>query len=85
MVYYRNITRVIYDSVTTTFLFTGKEEKEGSKAVKIDGNLEEGILLFQLIHFGSNRVELVLQLILPTLCFPQVSEHTHKKNTQKGI
>lgn len=53
---------------------------EGSKAGRIDGKLEGPILLFQLVDFGSNRVELVLQLILPTLRFPQVSGHTHKKH-----
>lgn len=54
-------------------------EMEGSKAGGIDGHLEGGILLFQLVDFGSDRVELVLKLILPTLSFPQVSGHTHTK------
>lgn len=31
--------------------------------------LDSDILLFQFVDFGSNRVELVLHLILPTLCF----------------
>lgn len=32
--------------------------------------LDSDILVFQLVDFGSNRVELILQLILPALCFP---------------
>lgn len=56
---------------------------EQSKAGRIDGKLEGGILLFQLADFGSNRVELVFQLILPTLRFPQVTGHTQKKKHRK--
>lgn len=57
---------------------------EESKAGRIDEKLKRGILLFQFADFGSNRVELVLQLVLPTLSFPQISEYTHKR-AEEGI
>lgn len=87
IVYYKTITRVIYDNVTTiSFVYRWNTvEMEGLKAGRIGGKLEGGILLFQFVDFGSNRVELILQLILPTLCFPQVSGQTQNKPRKEYI